>query len=207
MKTTKLTAYLTTGIAAAATGQADAATLVTLYGPGAQNSSSDPATPAGISIGLLADGVNNSYAPTYAVSDIAPVGPGTEFRQAGPLYFGYGDSGYFTTGGDNLNILDAYSAAGYYEPDDNSFVWGAVAGMNYANISFDGDDDIYEAVGQFFFDGQGGGYLVALAVDSEGDALSISAGKAAIDAIPEPTTTGLLALGAAGLALLRRRKA
>ncbi len=48
----KLNTYLTAGLGAAATFQSgDAATMVTLYGPGAQNPMSMPSTPDGIDIG------------------------------------------------------------------------------------------------------------------------------------------------------------
>ncbi len=184
-----LTPYLVAGATAAAAGQANAATVVTFYGPGAQSPSTDPATPVGIDFGL--------YFPNFYALDSSGGAASS---------FGYqnGGGGYFTAGTDLTptqgNGIGLYVTSG-------SFDFGAAAGnQNYANISFDGDDDIYEAVGQFFFDGAGGGYLVALAINDDDTALSISAGKAAIDAIPEPTTAGLLALGAAGLAMLRRKK-
>lgn len=196
MKKNRLTAYLTAGVAAAAAGQADAATIVTLYGPGAQNPSSpgfDPPVPAGIDFGVDFGGdffIDRTFsADSY-------------FAYDGP------SNAYFTRGTDLANITAGLNR-GYYAYDNGTiyFYYGAIAGAeNYANISFNGDDDTYEAVGQFFFDGAGGGYLIALAVNDDDTALSISDGKAAIDAIPEPTSLGLLAMGAAGLAMLRRKK-
>jgi hypothetical protein len=176
---------LTLGAGTAAT-TAGAATTVTLYGQGVT-------TPAGIDIGSTGNFVvdsNNSkssyFATTGGASDVI-----------------------FTRGG-NLTA-SAGSKDGPYHNTTSAFLFGAQSGgENYANITFNGPDDVYEAVGQFYFDGTGGGYLIALAQNSDNSALSISDGKTAIDnaavsAIPEPSSNlALLALGSAGL-LIRRR--
>ncbi len=183
----KLSSYLSAGIAATATFQSsDAATIVTLYGPGARNTGTTPATPIGISIGKAGLGlaVDNPYVVNNS-------------------YF-LGKSIFFTSGFDlgvssssNSAFYSAYGKVGY----------GAQLGAsNYANISFNGNDGVHEAVGQFSFDGIGGGFLVALAMNNDNTALSISAGKLAIDAVPEPSAIALLALGAGGMAMRRRRK-
>ena len=110
----------------------------------------------------------------------------------------------FTRGSD-LSVT-AGDPGGFYH-DGSSLIFGAEgSSANYASIDF-GADGVYEAVGQFDFATPGSGTLVALALDTTGATLSISAGKAAIDAaaVPEPSglLLGLLALGAAGC---RRRR-
>lgn len=138
---------------------------------------------------------------------------------------------YTFTRGNDLYMIGNTNALGIYGRD--MFLLEGMAGSeNYANISFNGPDDIFEAVGQFFFDGEGGGFLIALAF-AEGttladgitpltsanaptdlstltntgtETLSISAGAAAIDAVPEPSGLALLALGSIGLAVRRNRK-
>ncbi len=183
-----LTSYLTAALAATALGQADAATIVTLYGPGARTVGTDPATPVGINMftGTINDGTTGTSYFKYLQ---APSDPS--------------ESIIFTRGTDF--VPDYWTRLGLYY--NGLFQNGAEPGdQNYVNISFNGNDGVYEAVGQFFFDTTSTGYLVAIAQNDDNSALSIPDGKAAIDAIPEPSTVGLLALGAAGLAMLRRRK-
>ena len=97
----------------------------------------------------------------------------------------------FTRGSDlSVNLGDP---GGFYYSPNSYFVFGAEgSSANYVSIDFATP---------------GSGTLVALALDTTGATLSISAGKAAIDAaaVPEPSglLLGLLALGAAGC---RRRR-
>lgn len=187
----RLATYLTAGLGAGCiAGEADAATIVTLYGPGAQSPSTTPAAPLGIDVGSRFDLVSRYVADAfYAV-----------------VAFGTSKT-YFTNGADltGLNQADW----GYGEYFDSGVANGATfnSSNNFANISFNGADGVYEAVGQFYLDGAGGGYLVAMAINDDGSALTISQGKAAIDAIPEPSGLALLALGAGGLLARRRRNA
>lgn len=132
-----------------------------------------------------------------------------EYVQLLPGQFMIGES-MFSRGADLTATGSSSFQAKYFQ--DGSFRLGAQSGSgNYANLQLNGQPG-YEAVGQFYFDGAGGGYLVALASNDDGSALSISAGKAAIDAagvsaVPEPTShLSLLALGASGLLLRRRAK-
>lgn len=192
----RLVGYLASGIAASvAAGQCNAATVVTFYGPGAQNIFTTPATPLGINIGdaPLGKAINGG-----AVS--------------GEAIFGIDDFGNYFTRGEDLNLGTIFGHhAGHYFYSGDGWVYGGEAGsLNYVNIDFNpalsGFDGTFEAVGQFYLDGSGGGYLIALAINDDNTALPISLGKAAIDAIPEPSGMALLTLGAAGILAARRRR-
>ena len=202
IKTKGLTPYLavTAGVGCVSS-VANAA--VTFYGVNSANDTN--ADPLGISIGML--GFYELGADNYAVAG------NSQFSSDG-----------FTTFSRGSNIILNYiSMVGFYGstgPGVPRFINGAVAGdQNYANVSFDGDF-VFEAVAQFNFDGMGNGFLVAIATRNEvpdpqdlsavgGAALSISEGVDLINAasIPEPSSLALLALGSAGLAARRRRKA
>ena len=149
IKTKGLYPYLavTAGVGCAASVANGA---VTFFGPGAQSPDSNPATPVGLSFGSLGNGTgylngNGSYFTRFA-RDI---------------------TGYFTRGSDIDSIAGAMLAL--YSSGLSGASAGAVLGsdQNYANISFDSNISVFEGVGQFFLDGDGGGFLVALAVNDD----------------------------------------
>lgn len=191
-KPNRLATYLTAGLGAGClAGQADAAITVAFYGPGAQSPSSNPATPLGFDIGV-----------TFTAGARCIIG---DYLEATAAFSGFGATGIYFTAGSDLATFDSFGY-GQYTAGVVPF-GGATLGsnQNYANISFNGSDGVYEGVGQFYLDGNGGGYLVATAINDTNTPLSISAGKAAIMAVPEPSGLALLALGAGGLLIRRKR--
>ena len=174
----RLASYLSAGVFVAAT-EARADIVVTRY-------SSPDDYPSGISIsgGFLDSSV---LPPTYFGANTLEA-PATEFTRGSDLIVNFADPG------------------GLYRNGAGFLLGAEGSSANYVSIDF-GDDGVYEAVGQFDFATPGSGTLVALALDTNGATMSISAGKAAIDAaaVPEPSglLLGLLALGAAGC---RRRR-
>ena len=185
---------MTAGVGCAAS-VAEGVTTVTFFGAGAQSSTSSPPTPYGLSVGA------------YGLGGFAVTTAGVRSNSPSRIAFDNEGAIAFTRGEDFSNNLFGFSGV-YYGFSD--FQMGAIDGdQNYASLSFDIDESVFEAVGQFSFDRAGNGFLVALAVNTDGSALNVSEGFAAINgaSVPEPSSIALLALGSTGLAARRKRKA
>ncbi len=194
MNTNQLRNYLAAAAGAGCIVQS-AESAVTFYGIDSANDTNPD--PPGIDIG---------FSGAFLTYDADLTNSSTDSRFAFNSGIGIFSDGTVNTGGPADNVRGTYANSGGF------FLNGAQSGdQNYANVTFDGNDGVFEAVAQFHFDGAGGGYLIAVATNdapNEADALSIIDGKALIDAaaIPEPSSLGLLALGATGLMVRRRRR-
>jgi hypothetical protein len=193
--TNKLGHYLalTLGAGAAATS-AEGATTVTVYGQGVT-------PPAGINPSIT------SSVAEWRVLDNAF----TDIFTTNDSVFKMGDYAQLFTSGTELSSYTS-TGAGYFQAPGAYSPRGATSGdANYANISLNGNDGVYEAVGQYHITA-GELWLIALAKNDDNSALSISAGKTAIDAagtsaVPEVSGhLALLALGSAGVLTRRRLK-
>ncbi len=157
---------------------------VTFFGSGARSPTTSPPTSFGVSVETQIRGdIVNAYSINYDYPS------GLAFSQG-------------------LDIPSGATFVGLFFRIDGSLLIGAEFGdQNYANISILPFNSPKNSVAQFNFDRSGEDYLVAIASNADGSYLSISEGKALIDAAaaPEPSCLFLFVLGSVGLLARRQR--
>ena len=185
---------MTAGVGCAAS-VAEGAVVVETFTPGTVTSYQFSGIPSH-NWGILNNSGGHYLEPDDPAAKATYVSEDTVFVQAG------------TT--DNFSETSYRSMAIMYWSDRGPTNGAVVDGitLNYIALDFTGDDQVRESVAAFIFDGDGGGYLRAIARNDSEESLTLADGITAINgAVPEPSSLALVSLGSVGLAARRRRKA